>query len=55
MDPLASRYAITNRPLHHKKEAMRQVGTQLGASDEFCTLSYMHFIIQELPHIFSSL
>ncbi|XP_063882691.1 GPI transamidase component PIG-S-like [Scylla paramamosain] len=30
MDPLASRYAFTNRPLHHKKEAMRQVPTEPG-------------------------
>lgn len=27
MDPLASRYAFTSRPLQHKKEAMRQVST----------------------------
>ncbi|KAG0712936.1 GPI transamidase component PIG-S [Chionoecetes opilio] len=30
MDPLASRYALTSRPIHHKKEAMRQVPTEPG-------------------------
>lgn len=30
MDPLASRYAFSSRPLHHKKEAMRQVPTEPG-------------------------
>lgn len=34
MDPLASSYALTKRPLQHKKEAMRQVGT-LGTLSVF--------------------